>query len=499
MNEQRDPHDEARLRKGGMRGLVLSFGGQAACLGISCGQIIVVSRLLEPELFGVFAMGWVVLALLYNVKDLGLSSAIVQSLREDQDFLDSAFWLSIAGGLALALASVAIGPLLAAFYGDPRVNEVCWKLAPMFAIGGVTSHYQGVMRRRMQFFRLSAINVAAQIVGTGGAILLAVKGRGIDALVFQTLGQEITCLVLQPLACNWRPRSLKISRHAINLIGFGGNLSVFRLLQNLSSTMDHVALGLFTSPALVGLYNRAQTLLSTPRRQMVQPLGQVMPSVLARLQERPDDFASTSLGMIRIASCAWYAFLALIVALPECVLQVAIGEQWTSAAPVMRLLAIGEMSRMPLILINLAEIQLGNTASLRNFSLLAAPLTAGALLAGAYVGGEGRGLICLAAAYAVLQAGLLVLRLVQIGRDTPFNAHALWSALRQPLALGAVLALAFWLGAQPFGGSAPIVRLTFAALGGTGAMALILSVSPSARCELRRTISAIVGASDRRC
>jgi O-antigen/teichoic acid export membrane protein len=215
--------------------------------------------------------------------------------------------------------------VLAWAYGQPLVEEACWKLAPMFAIGGITSHYQGVMRRRMQFVRLNVATVIAQCVGTGGAIFLAMHGRGIDALVFQTLGQEIACLVLLPLLCNWRPKSFSLRRDAAELASFGGNLSVFRVVQNLASTMDHVSLGLFTTPAVVGLYNRAQTLLSTPRRQLVLPISQVIPTLLSRIQNDEQAFAEASTNLLKATAYVWFAFLALVIAAPSAVLVVVLG------------------------------------------------------------------------------------------------------------------------------------------------------------------------------
>jgi O-antigen/teichoic acid export membrane protein len=433
----------AQMRLGSIRGLIASFGGQGLCLVIACGQIAVVSRLLPPEIFGVFGMTWAVLSLLYYVKDLGLSTAVVQSLREDQDFLDSAFILSVFGGIALAALTVVLGPIMAWFYGQPMVAEACYKLAPMFVIGGITSHYQAVMRRRMQYVRLNAITVIAQFVGTGGAIVLAIYGRGIDSLVFQTLGQEFTFLILLPLVCDWRPKSFRIKTSARELISFGGNLSIFRLVQNLSSTMDHVSLGMFTSPAIVGLYNRAQTLLSTPRRQLVLPLSQVMPTLLSRLQKHEVVFARASANILSATSLVWFVFLAYIIAIPDTILAIVLGEQWNGAAVIMQMLAVGEMFRVPLMVVNMAETQLGHAKSLRNFGLLSAPLTAGGLLLGAWIGGKANGALYMAIAYAILQVGLFVLRLFQIGNDTPFKPSIMWRAMCWPILICGVLTLVF--------------------------------------------------------
>jgi|GEM_PF-2733043 len=486
-----DDDNTAKLHRGSLRGLAVSFSGQGLRLIISAGQIVVLSRLLAPELFGIFGMTWAVLALLYNCKDMGLSSAVVQHKTGDAAFLDSAFWLSLLGGLAIAAVVALAGPLMAYVYGQPMVSEVCLKLAPMFAVGGVTSHYQAIMRRRMQYVRLNVVMTIAQVVGTGGAILLAMRGRGIDALVFQTLGQELTCLVLQPLVCPWRPKSFNIRSGLGDLLAFGGNLSVFRLVQNMASAMDHFSLGLFTNPAIVGLYNRAQTLFATPRRQMILPISQVMPTMLARLQNNEKEFARTSANLVSASAYIWYAFLAMLVAVPGPVLNIALGEQWDGAAELLQILAIGELSRLPLMLVNMAETQLGRTKSLRNFGLWSATLMSCGLLLGAWAGGA----IGMSIAYAIVQNATLVIRLFQIGRETPLTPSLIWKALRGPLTFASLLAAAFYAGAAALRGMGNLAELGAACGAGTLVCVLFLALSPGARRLLNNLIQDIRGAS----
>jgi PST family polysaccharide transporter len=320
-------------------------------------------------------------------------------------------------------------------------------------------------------------------------------GRGIDALVFQTLGQEIACLVLLPLLCNWRPKSFSLRRDAAELASFGGNLSVFRVVQNLASTMDHVSLGLFTTPAVVGLYNRAQTLLSTPRRQLVLPISQVIPTLLSRIQNDEQAFAEASTNLLKATAYVWFAFLALVIAAPSAVLVVVLGEQWDGAALIIQLLAVGEMTRVPLQMINMAETQLGHTASLRNFGLVSAPLTALALLAGSWIGGIQHGALCMAVAYAILLAALLILRTLQIRGKTPFTPLLLWRAHRKPLALCGVLILAFYAGSIAGDGFSPFAELAIVGSFGCAAIGLLLVLIRPAREELRHIISDIRGAS----
>lgn len=479
--------DREVLQRGSIRGLALSFGGQALRLLISAGQIIVLSRILPPELFGIFGMTWAFLVLLYNSKDFGLGAAVIQKHNASDEFLDSAFWLSLIGGLSLAALVAVLGTLLAWVYGEPLVAETCVKISPLFAAGGVVSFYQALMSRRMQFLRINVVTTIAQLVGTGGAIWLALEGRGIDALVFQVMGQEICCLVLQPFFCRWRPRSFRLRSEG--LLAFGGNISFFRFVQNISSTFDHFSLGLFTNPAIVGMYNRAQTLLATPRRQLVLPLGQVVPNMLARLQGDMAAFTRACAHVMSLTNYIWFAFLALLVALPSQSLGFLLGGQWESAASMLRLLAIGEMARIPLMVLNMAETQLGRSAELRDFGLWSAPLTGLALMGGAWTGGA----LGMSLAYALVQALILALRVWRTGRETTLGFAFMWQALRGPLLLWALLIVEFCIGARLAQSETAFVQLLAAGAAGCLGTALLL-LAPSVRERVFGLFSYIRGA-----
>ncbi len=450
-----------------MRGLFVSFGGQGLRLAISAGQIVLLSRLLPPETWGVFQMTWAVLALIYNSRDLGIASAVVQRQDVTAGFLNAAFWMNCVSSVGLAALVALLGWPLAFIYREPGAMEVALKFAPMFLLSGVSTHFQAIMRREMHYVRLNVLLTIAQVVGTVGAILLALDGWGIDALIFMLAGQELVLFLLAPFFCHWRPGKPSFRGEWRRLASFGGDISLFRTFQNLAAGMDNIALGLFSNTATVGLYSRAMALFATPRRQVVIPFGQVVPTLLARLQGEPDAFARTTCRLLNTVAYAWFPYLALMAAVPGTALAVAVGPQWADAASLLPILALGELTRLHLLMVNTAEVQLGRARSLRNFGLVSSPLIAGALLLGAW-----QGLEAMVRAYAVVQVGVFILRLVQISGETPLRFGQVLKSLLNPLLFAVVLWGSFLLGGMLAEAHTAIVRL-LAALG-AGAVGALL-------------------------
>lgn len=478
-NPPPDPAHQG-LHRGSVRGFFVSTGGQGLRLLIASGQIIVLSRLLSPDDFGLFSMTWAVLALLYNTRDMGIAAAVVQRPQATDAFLNAAFWMSAASGLALAAFTALIGLPLSWVYGEPQVFDVALKFTPLFLVGGISSYYQAVMRREMQYVRLNVLLTICQALGTGLAIWMAFAGWGIDSLIAMLVAQEVAAVAMVPLFSRWRPGLPSVRGEGKALMAFGGDLSVFRLLQNLAASMDSIALGLFWDKETVGLYNRASALFATPRRQLLTPFAQVAPTLLSRLQGDPAAFGRTACRLLNAVAYMWFPYLALLAAVPATTLHVVLGAQWLDAAPLLPLLALGELTRLHLMLLNTAETQLGRTRSLRNFGLLSAPLMIVVLVAGASAG-----LLWMARAYALAQLGVFVLRLIQIHGRTPLRIGDIGKSMAGPLVLGIILTGAFLGGAELAAGLSPILRLGAALVAGLAGLGAYLLLWPQGREDAR--------------
>ncbi|MDT1898812.1 oligosaccharide flippase family protein, partial [Acinetobacter baumannii] len=83
---------------------------------------IVFARLLEPGDFGLVAMAGVMLGFIEIFKDLGTGTALVRERTPSERLLSSVFWLNCGFGVAMTALIMALAPLMAMFYSEPRVQ-----------------------------------------------------------------------------------------------------------------------------------------------------------------------------------------------------------------------------------------------------------------------------------------------------------------------------------------------------------------------------------------
>src|SRR5690554_638922 len=105
-------------------------------------QLSILARHLEPADFGLMAIMMVVIGFSQAFQDMGISNAIIQRQDISHSQLSSLYWLNIVAGVLLFLIVLAISPLVAGFYEEPRITNLMAQLSIVFILVAVGNQYR---------------------------------------------------------------------------------------------------------------------------------------------------------------------------------------------------------------------------------------------------------------------------------------------------------------------------------------------------------------------
>src|SRR5262249_43311926 len=139
------------LRHSMARGALWMVGMRWTIRAIGLLNTIILARLLTPADFGIVAMASVAVSLLDSMADFNVETAIVRSKVASRGQYDSAWTVQVTEGLVKTALLISIAPLLAGFYGDPRVALLVYIIALRPGIEGFENIGQVDFRRDLQF------------------------------------------------------------------------------------------------------------------------------------------------------------------------------------------------------------------------------------------------------------------------------------------------------------------------------------------------------------
>ncbi|WP_432520417.1 oligosaccharide flippase family protein [Kineococcus sp. SYSU DK006] len=371
------------------RGAVVTLGTQGVRLVVQVVGLAVLGRLLTPHDYGLVAIVSVLVSAGEIFRDFGLSAAAIQAKTLSAAQRDNLFWINSGMGLVLAVVLCAASPLLAHLYGDDRLVLLAVVMASVFVLNGLSTQYRAGLARDLQFGRLSGAELIGQVTGVAVAVAVAVLGGGYWALAAQWVSAQCVVLVLLVAWSRWVPGRVDRTASVRPFVRFGSALLGTTLLNNAVSYAPPLALGLTSTPAAVGVYGRAQQLVTMPLLQIQAPTTRVALPVLSRLQDDTKRFAELLLrGQLLLLTLIGLLFAVLFAQAPAAV-RVLVGPQWGAAVPLFRLLLVAGFLQAATYAANWVFQARGRTGSQLRFFLLTKPLFVLAIAVGAWWGPVG--------------------------------------------------------------------------------------------------------------
>jgi O-antigen/teichoic acid export membrane protein len=328
------------LRERAISGVGWTTAAQVARQLLNLLVTAVLSRLLTPAEFGVVAMVYVFTNFLNAMRDMGLSSALVQRPELEHKHINAVFWVNCALGVCLTAIVAALSPVVAWFYGEPVLKSLALVSSLSFLIGSLGLAHRAVLTRNLLFSKIVTAELGAAIFGGFAACVLAWKGFGAWSLVAQTLLTAVVDTLVAWRLSRWRP-TLNFESSALRgMLRYGANLAGFTSFNYWSRNLDNLLIGHHLGSVALGLYTRAYTLMLLPVTQITQVLGRVMFATLSQVQSDTRRSKSIYLAATRVIALVAFPTMLGALVVADLFIGILYGQGWQKAVPIFRVLCL---------------------------------------------------------------------------------------------------------------------------------------------------------------
>lgn len=341
VGETRGTGDSVRF---GLKWTTLSMAISRAIRFLS---MIVLARLLVPEMFGLVAMANVTVSIVGVVRDVGFGAAYIQrqfeSAAAERVGANTVFFLILGTNLVLFLAISAATPQIAAFFGVSGSEWVLQAVFVVFLIDGVASGPGLVLRKNLQFGKLAVVEIIATVAYGAVSITLAITGQGVWSLVFGQITYAICRAVALYSSAKWAPR-LEFDRSiASRLFQYGKYLWGFSAVSAIGDSLDRLIVGRFLGAGSLGIYGLAYNLCNLPATQISFLINRIAFPALSKIQ---DDQAALRRALLKTLSHVSIMSVPLsfgFLSVADEFIVMVYGEKWSAAVPVAQVLVFYSM------------------------------------------------------------------------------------------------------------------------------------------------------------
>ena len=328
------------VKKQTLSSIEWSAGAQIAKQVLQFIISVILIRLLTPKDFGLIGMIMVFIGFAGLFSELGFGAALIQKKEIEERHLSSIFWLNIATGLILTGIMLAIAPVIATFYNEPRLKLLTMVLSATFFIGSLSIVQKAILTRSMNFRVLTIVETSAMSIAGIFAIILAFLGFGVWSLVWQSIVSAIIGVIILWVLSDWKP-CLQFNKNAAKeLLGFSGNLLAFNVFNYWARNVDDLLIGKVIGSSGLGIYNRAYHLMLIPLSQISSVVGKVMFPMLSKIQDDKVRVKHLYLSTISIIALITFPMMMGLLVVADSFVLALFGQKWIEVIPVLQIFCL---------------------------------------------------------------------------------------------------------------------------------------------------------------
>ncbi len=304
--------------------------------------LAILARELGPKAFGVVALAGIWVTFLQYFLSQGLGMAIIQRKDLEPNHLNSAFWLTLGMGVAIASITVTLAPFVSRFFNETELDRVLQVLSVSFILDGLVTVQAAILTREKKFKKLAARSVIGTVAGSIAGITLAYLGYGVWALVTKQLVTSSAIAVVIWAASSWRP-SIRFSySHLKDLWGFSMNVFARNIVSFLYIEIDKLLIGRFIGANQLGFYSNSKQLAQMLAAITRQPVETVTLQLLSELQTDRVRMANSICKVQNMMAVMLMPIFCGLASLAPEVVEIVFGPKWELAKYPLRYLSFSQ-------------------------------------------------------------------------------------------------------------------------------------------------------------
>lgn len=437
------------------RSALLGSSGQMIKLVVNFASLILLSRILSPEDYGLTALAFALIGIAELIRDMGLSTASIQASKLSDQERSNLWWVNSGLGLACTLVSWAAAPLIVAIYGEPELLLIVMAMSTVFTLSGMATQYRVTLIRQLHYGRLSSWEVLCSLLAFISALVIALLGGGYWALVAQQVINNLLVLIGLQFMAGWFPQRYDRTVSIKKFFTFGLPLFGSSVLTYVGGNLDTALIGKYFGTATLGSYNRAIQMVRMPMNQIRNPLGNVALSTFSKVRDNKEAYRAS---VLKAQALYLYpiVFIAVWIALnSHDVILLLLGDKWEESISLVAILAIGDAITCLSSAagwIYLSEAKSGALFKLTIFSTF--------LRIGLFILAIPYGVDAVAAVYGLTSLIMWPLTYIHCAKTTGFGTMAMFMvSLRVFCAVTAAALIAYFVGTLSFFNTHMILHL----------------------------------------
>lgn len=299
----------------------------------------IMSRLLTKSDFGYYACITALVNVFKCFSDAGLGAAVIQKKDFSDNYLSTAFSLSLIMGISLTIILFVSAPFLANLVADSTITIPLRIMSIILLLNSFISIGNAVLTKRLDFKRIGIIKLASYSLASAVAIIMAIKGMGLYSIVSQHIITSFLCAVLLFTTSIKLPKLKIIKEEVQGIVSFGGWFTGSVVMNSISQEVDKFLLPKLLSVQALGSYSRPAGFVTNITSQVNSIFDTVLFPVLSEIQDDINVIKNVFLRSVSLLNVFSFFLAGVFCFNADLIVRIFFGEQWMDLVPILQIIS----------------------------------------------------------------------------------------------------------------------------------------------------------------
>ncbi len=323
-----------------LKGISWMTGLQVLIKAIAIGKIAILARILSPSQFGLYGIALLVLGLLEVMTETGINVFLIQEKDNAEEYLDSAWVVSIIRGFLIAALIVVATPLVVGFFKVPSASNLLFLVAGVALVRGFINPMEVFFQKKLEFMKVFMFQGGLYLVDAAVAISLGLLTHSESSMIIGMLTAAIVEVFLSFMLFKEKPRIKFEEEKFMKVVHSGKWVTGAGIFSYVFQNIDNVVVGRFLGTTSLGFYQQAYSVSTLPVSGVSDVFNKVMFPVFVKMSGEIAELRKAFYKALGAIFSLALIFGIIILVFSHSIILIFLGEKWLVIEPVLKILAI---------------------------------------------------------------------------------------------------------------------------------------------------------------
>ena len=323
-----------------LRGISWMSALEGLIKAVAIGKIAILARILTPSQFGHYGIALLVLGFLEVLTETGINVFLIQQKENAEEYLDSAWVVSIIRGSLIAILIIALAPFILSFFNTPGSLNLLYLVATVAFIRGFINPMEVFFQKKLEFMKVFLFQGGLYLVDAAVAVSLGLLTHSESAMIISMIVAATVEVILSFVLFTERPKLRLEKEKFMKVIHMGKWITGAGIFSYIFQNIDNVVVGRFLGTTSLGFYQQSYSISTLPVAGVGNIFSKTMFPIFVKMSDEISKLRSAFYKSLTAIFSIALVFGIVIFFFARPIILLFLGPNWLVVEPVLKILAI---------------------------------------------------------------------------------------------------------------------------------------------------------------